>query len=106
MYVLMFMAALGLRNKIKYTNKTFVIPGKQVGLWLVCLLGLMGCAITLFVGFIPPTHINIGSKLHYEILFCGGMAIMILPILFFYWYGRKNQKVDMSSKKPEPVTAE
>lgn len=94
MYVLMFLSALVLRKKMQYQNKdAFTIPGKTIGLWFVCLLGLIGCLITLFVGFIPPGNIDIGSKLSYVLIFCSGMAAMILPIGFFYWYAaRNNQK--------------
>lgn len=101
MYVMMFLAAIGLRNKLSYNNKTFAIPGKQIGLWTVCILGLIGCAITLFVGFIPPSNLNIGSKMHYEFLFCAGMAVMILPIIFFYWYEIKNSKKSFAAVKSQ-----
>lgn len=86
MYVLMFLAALCLRNKISYGQQTFTIPGKKLGSSLVCLLGLTGCLITLLIGFIPPANINVGGKFYYEILFCTGMIAMIVPIGFFYWY--------------------
>lgn len=89
MYVIMFLCGLKLRHKMNYSAQTFVIPGKKIGSWLVCLLGLTGCGITLFVGFIPPNNINIGSSYSYELLFCGGMLAMLLPILFFYWYQSK-----------------
>lgn len=92
MYVLMFFSALRLRKKMTYSENSFVIPGKKYGLWGVCLLGLIGCSITIFVGFIPPGGINIGSKFYYEMLFCGGMIGMILPIGFFYWYQASSQK--------------
>lgn len=86
MYVLMFLSALRLRHKMPAHRETFRIPGGKIGTSLVCLLGLAGCSITLFVGFIPPSNLNIGSPLSYEILFCSGMITMILPIGFFYWY--------------------
>lgn len=89
MYVLMFLSALRLRNKISYQGSTFTIPGKKIGMLITCALGLIGCAITIFVGFIPPNNMNIGSKLYYEVLFCSGMAVMILPIFFCYWYQKK-----------------
>jgi amino acid transporter len=86
MYVLMFLAALRLRNQLSTAKDAFKIPGGKIGTWLICLLGLTGCLITLFVGFIPPSNLDIGSNFYYEILFCSGMAIMIIPIGFFYWY--------------------
>jgi len=91
MYVIMFLSGLKLRSKMKYSEQSFVIPGKKIGSWLVCVLGLTGCAITLFVGFIPPNNINIGSSMNYELLFCSGMLIMLVPILFFYWYQNNNR---------------
>lgn len=92
MYVIMFLSGLRLRHKMTYTADSFIIPGKKFGSWLVCLLGLSGCAITLFVGFIPPNNINIGNSVSYEMLFCSGMLIMLLPILFFYWYQCKTRR--------------
>lgn len=89
MYVILFFSGLRLRNKMNYTSKTFIIPGKKFGSQLICALGLIGCAITLFVGFIPPQHVDVGSSFRYEVLFCSGIAVMILPILFFYWYQSK-----------------
>lgn len=86
MYVVMFISALSLSKKINYTGGVFRIPGNKIGLWVTCVLGLFGCAITLLVGFIPPSNMNIGSKLYYEILFCSGMAAMTLPVFLCYLY--------------------
>jgi amino acid transporter len=108
MYVLMFLSALRLRKKMTYSENSFVIPGKKLGLWAVCLLGLIGCSITIFVGFIPPSSINIGSNFYYEVLFCSGMIGMVLPVGFFYWYqaNRKNVatvKISQAAEQPEVV---
>ncbi len=88
MYVVMFLAALKLRGKRLHQQPQgiFTIPGGNLGTRIVCYLGLLGCMITLFIGFIPPANFNIGSKFYYEMLFCGGLLVMILPISFFYWY--------------------
>lgn len=96
MYVVMFLSALALRKKITYQPNSFVIPGKTIGLWLICLLGLFGCAMTLFVGFIPPSNINIGSIFYYECLSCIGIAAFSLPALFCIWY--KNKKFSVITK--------
>jgi len=92
MYVLMFLAAFQLRKLIPYGKKTFRIPGKQFGLGIVCLLGLIGCALTLLTGFIPPEAINVGSTLRYVSLFSIGMIGMTLPVLFFYLYKARNDR--------------
>jgi len=89
MYVLMFIAAFYLRYKHVEQPRPFKIPGGNLGMFLTCALGLIGCAITLTVGFFPPEGINVGSTLHYEIIFGMGMVVMILPVLFFYYYKSK-----------------
>lgn len=86
MYLLMFASALRLRFKHHFKTGTFTIPGKKIGTTVVCLFGLMGCLTTILVGFIPPSNINVGSNLRYEITFCSGMLLMILPVLCCYWY--------------------
>jgi amino acid transporter len=90
MYVLMFLAALKLRSKDVLPTRHFKIPGKKFGLWLVCLLGLLGCVITLTVGFFVPEGINVGSVMEYESIFCIGMLVMIAPVFIFYSYKKNN----------------
>jgi glutamate:GABA antiporter len=93
MYVMMFIACLYLRFKSPSAknSQTFKIPGGKWGIWSVCILGFIGCGITLFVGFIPPDGVYSGSIWHYEALFCVGIIAMILPVFGFYFYkGRKN----------------
>ncbi len=98
MYVILFLSGMRLRKKMSYSGGYFVIPGKKLGTWLVCASGLIGCAITLYVGFIPPSNINIGSGLNYEILFITGMLAMIVPIVFFYWYQIRTSRLLMKTE--------
>lgn len=91
-YVFIFISALKLRSMANYNHSTFTIPGQKYGTILACVMGLIGCAITIFVGFIPPSNINIGSSLYYEMIFCGGMLAMILPVFACYWY-KENSSV-------------
>lgn len=86
MYVMMFLAAIFLKLKTTYQEHAFTIPGGRSGMIFVSILGLIGCAITLFVGFIPPTGINFGGLMRYEMVFAGGLVVMVIPIIFFYAY--------------------
>lgn len=92
MYVLMFIAGLSTRFKMPNPDQTaFKIPGGTIGIWLVSALGFLGCAITLFVGFIPPAGLNVGGFLHYELIFWAGLACMLLPILVFYRFKSRSE---------------
>ncbi len=87
MYVLMFAAMLCLRHNAVRDGERFCIPGGNIGLWITCLLGLVGCLITIFVNFIPPSSgINVGSPLLYEGMCGGGTLLLMLPTLLFCWY--------------------
>lgn len=86
MYVFMFAAAICLKYKLSTRSQAFAIPGGKIGMWLTCLLGLIGCGITLFVGFTPPAGIDVGGVMHYEIVFTSALVAMISPVVLFYLY--------------------
>ncbi len=86
MYVLMFIAAWRLKIKNTTSMDGFKIPGGPTGTAIVCAIGLFGCIVTLLVGFLPPSNIDVGGKAHYLITFSSGMFLLILPVVFFYAY--------------------
>lgn len=92
MYILMFFAGLKIKKAYPEKLRSFTVPGGNFGYNLVSYLGLLGCAITLAVGFIPPEMLNIGSVFRYELTFCAGFVGLLLPSLFFYNYRRKSKK--------------
>ncbi len=86
MYVLMFLAAIVLKLKNTHSMGTFHIPGGRWGTAVISSLGLLGCLLTLVIGFFPPSNIDVGSVHHYEFLFTSGLIVMLIPVLFFYGY--------------------
>lgn len=95
MYILMFFAAVVLHYKYKNRPKSFKIPGKNVGMWITCLLGLFGCALTIVIGFFPPDNIQISSTAKYAWMIGLGNILMVSPVFLFYWY--KKQKRSKAS---------
>lgn len=91
MYVLMFIAAFVLKTKYADRPRAFTIPGGKLGYWITCVLGLIGSVVTLVVGFFPPDNIDVGGRLHYEIVFTSGVIVMIVPVVFFYVYRAMNK---------------
>jgi glutamate:GABA antiporter len=85
MYVLMFIAAWKLKHKFHDRPRAFVIPGGNIGYYFVCLLGLLGCALTLFIGFIPPEQsMDVGGASHFRFIFSIGIFVMLLPAVVLY----------------------
>lgn len=79
MYLLMFAAAIKLRFSAADHPRPFKIPGGKAGLIAVSGTGILGATATLFVSFIPPEGINVGSMAQYEITLVAGLVIMCLP---------------------------
>lgn len=95
MYLLMFAAAIRLRYKKIPRQKGFLIPGGYKGVWVISGLGLLGSLITLLIGFIPPTNLNIGTVGRYEGLLIVGLVIMFVPplLLLGILRSKRNKKI-------------
>ena len=90
MYVMMFIAAWRIKKKFASLDRPFTIPGKKVGYYLTCLLGLLGCIITLIVGFIPPENmVGISGAIHFRLIFSFGILIMLTPAFFLIIWQKK-----------------
>lgn len=92
MYVMMFAAAIRLKSKFAHLPRPFAIPGKRVGYYFTCFLGLIGCFITLIVGFYPPEmNMDVGGASHFRLVFAGGILLMLLPAFLLYLRKLKTQ---------------
>jgi len=83
-YVALFATALKLFHTKPDVKRHYRIPGKKLGIWVVCLLGGCSSLIVMILGFIPTEQIKTQSILRYELMLIGGMAIAcILPFLIY-----------------------
>jgi amino acid transporter len=83
MYVLMFIAAISIKQKFSHLPRSFLIPGGNKGYYLSCSLGLMGCVLTLIIGFFPPTEaLSLPHPELYKLYFGLGLLLMISPALW------------------------
>ncbi len=90
MYVLMFVAAIRLKKKYEHLPRPFSIPGGKFGYYFTCILGIIGCVITLIVGFFPPEHtMDVGGSDHFRLVFTSGIFLMILPAFLLLLYRAK-----------------
>ncbi len=86
MYVLMFIAAIRLKLKYPSQPRPFKVPLGNIGYYTTCVLGLIGCLITLVIGFFPPeASINMSGS-HYRVIFSIGIIAMLLPALILYCF--------------------
>lgn len=93
MYVLVFLAAWRLHYKYSNRPKSFKIPGKALGIGTTCLLGFIGCFLTIGLSFFPPENIDIGNPVRYTMMIFLGNVLTITPVLLFFYYQRKNSSL-------------
>jgi len=82
MYILLFAAALKLGRPKEALS--YQIP-KGLRL-MTCLLGLFGCALTIFVGYLLPDGIDVGSPLRYASMVALGNMILVAPAFLLCLY--------------------
>lgn len=80
-YILLFAAAIRLRYKTPRNPNAFRIPGGNVGIWIVGLVGILACVTAIILGLIPPDNVQIGSVALYEAILIGGIVLFsLIPI--------------------------
>ncbi|NGX59841.1 MAG: Glutamate/gamma-aminobutyrate antiporter [Chlamydiae bacterium] len=82
MYILVLIAALRLRYSQPKHKRPYKIPGGNVGMWVVCGLGILSGLFALLIGYIPPDQFEIGNKTFYTgFLICGTVLGCIAPFI-------------------------
>jgi amino acid transporter len=82
MYLLLFISALVLKFRQPDVHRTFKVPGGKVGMSLVCFLGIVSSIFCFVVGFFPPSQLDMGGVVRYEIIqFSGVFAFFIAPFI-------------------------
>ena len=92
MYIFLFITGIYSHFNFPSKQKLFRIPGGRIGIYYVTISGLVGCTVTLFIGFLPPNNLNVGDHNHYFYLLLSGLAFSIVPIIFFYIYKNAYRK--------------
>ena len=82
MYIFMFAAAIKLRYSLPTVARAYKIPHPHKGIWLVSCLGIMSSLFGIFLVFIPPSQIEIGSPFIYELFLIFGLIVMCgIPLI-------------------------
>ncbi len=90
MYLIMFLAAIVLRVKKPAEHLGYRVAGGAKGLCFVAALGILGTLTTIIISFLPPSEVDVGRVLNYELCLVGGMLLMCLPPLLTAKYGQSH----------------
>jgi amino acid transporter len=84
MYIFMFLSAIVLRYKKPTLHRPYKIPGGTLGMWIVSGVGLIGSLFAMVLGFFPPSQIQTGSFLFYELFLSIGIIVCTsIPFIIF-----------------------
>ncbi len=81
-YIGLFAAGLKLHYHKPEVVRSFRVPGKKIGMWSVCGIGIISCIIVILLGFLPPDQAGIKNLFLYELILIGGMIALCLVPLF------------------------
>jgi len=84
MYALMFLAAIRLRYTHPHVERSYRIPHKHHGMWLIASMGFLATLFGFFLAFVPPSQLAVGNLFFYEsFLIIGLVSMIVLPLLIF-----------------------
>lgn len=90
MYLMLFAAAIRLRQTQPGKPRAFRVPGGRWGIWGVCGVGILGALFAIAVGFFPPSQLA-GTGTHpvrFVIFLIVGLAVAVIIPLAVY-HGRR-----------------
>ena len=83
-YVFIFAAAIRLRYKHPKVHRAYKVPFGNVGMWVICIAGIIASVFTVLIGFVPPTQIDVGNIIFYELfLIVGFVGFYLFPLVVY-----------------------
>jgi len=85
MYLLMFLAAMGMRRKYPDHPRGYTAPI----LGVLCIVGFVASLAALLVGFVPPSQFSNGNNFLYVLIVSIGALGLGLLVPFLFYRSRK-----------------
>jgi len=90
-YIALFAAGIKLHYNKPHVVRSFRVPGKKLGMWIVSTGGIIASAAVILFGFLPPTAVPFQSIFIYELILIIGIAICcVAPLYLIKWKKVKN----------------
>ncbi|MEF9990088.1 MAG: amino acid permease [Christensenellaceae bacterium] len=83
-YILILISGIIFRMKHPKDKRAFKIPGGNIGMWIVSLVGLAGIVFVISTSFIPPSSLKPTEHLGYILFIIIGMVVCTaIPLLIY-----------------------
>jgi amino acid transporter len=84
MYILMFLSVLRLRYSEPDVKRAYKMPFGTIGVWLINCVGIAASVFVLFIGFFPPSQLDISSAGIYRLFIAVSLVVLLaIPFIIF-----------------------
>jgi putative glutamate/gamma-aminobutyrate antiporter len=84
MYILMFLSVLRLRYSEPDVKRAYKMPFGTIGVWLINCVGIAASIFVLFIGFFPPSQLDISSAGIYRLFIAVSLVVLLaIPFIIF-----------------------
>lgn len=98
MYIIMFIAAIKLKYSKPHVPRPYKVPFQYKGIWLFCSMGILSSTFAIALAFIPPTQLETGSLLFYDLFLIIGLAFMCAIPLIIYGCRKPHWKIKLERR--------
>lgn len=98
MYIIMFIAAIKLKYSKPHVPRPYKVPFKNKGIWLFCSMGILSSTFAIALAFIPPTQLETGSLLFYDLFLIIGLVFMCAIPLIIYGCRKPHWKIKLERR--------
>lgn len=103
-YIFLFIAGIVLRYKKPGVHRSYKIPFKNKGIWIISILGGLSSIFAIIVSFIPPSSsFVIASVLRFELLLIIGLAVSCAIPLIIYQLKRPHWQLEVLEEIREDI---
>jgi amino acid transporter len=98
-YIFLFSAAIYLRYKHPKVKRAYKVPFGNIGMWVICIAGLMASIFTIGIGYFPPAQLHIGSIAFYESFLIIGFVLFYTIPLLLYKFRKRSWRLKKSDSE-------
>lgn len=94
MYLLLFVAGIILYRKHMLNAgdaQRNPIPFGKFGFNTCCVFGLIGCLVSIVVGFFQPDDVNVGGQTNFIWLMACGIVILSVPVALLWFHAHRKK---------------